>query len=97
MFVTLLEKNDGTNQVLYNNQIHVIHVYTLQILSQISPTQRKISANCVSSLVERVLKEIDIYIYIFLDNSIKWTCYQEILFFEISCYQEVKKVLHSEE
>ena len=96
MFVTLLEKNDGTNQVLYNNQIHVIHVYTLQILSQISPTQRKISANCVSSLVERVLKEIDIYIY-FLDNSIKWTCYQEILFFEISCYQEVKKVLHSEE
>ena len=65
MFVTLLEKNDGTNQVLYNNQIHVIHVYTLQILSQISPTQRKISANCVSSLVERVLKEIDIYIYIF--------------------------------
>ena len=65
MFVTLLEKNDGTNQVLYNNQIHVIHVYTLQILSQISPTQRKISANCVSSLVERVLKEIGIYIYIF--------------------------------
>ena len=66
MFVTLLEKNDGTNQVLYNNQIHVIHVYTLQILSQISPTQRKISANCVSSLVERVLKEIDIYIYIYI-------------------------------
>ena len=63
MFVTLLEKNDGTNQVLYNNQIHVIHVYTLQILSQISPTQRKISANCVSSLVERLLKEIDFFFF----------------------------------
>ena len=71
MFVTLLEKNDGTNQVLYNNQIHVIHVYTLQILSQISPTQRKISANCVSSLVERVFKEIDDFFFIYFGGIIQ--------------------------